>query len=61
MREYIFAIRLCDGHRCDGTILIMAEKEYMAYDMALDYVCSKLYEALPELDIAVTVELVEGE
>ena len=56
MNKYNFKVRLCDGHTC-GTIEIEAKNEDIAQDMALDYVCSKLAAALPELDIEVSVIL----
>ena len=59
MNKYNFKVRLCDGFQCDGMITIEADNEDIAYDMALDYVCSKLASVLPELDIEVSVELLE--
>lgn len=56
MNKYKFEVVLCDGHTC-GKIEIEAENEDIARDMAIDYVCSKLADALPELDISVSVTL----
>jgi hypothetical protein len=56
MNKYKFVVRLCEGHSC-GTIEIEAENEDIAQDMALNYVCNKLADALPELDIDVSVTL----
>lgn len=56
MNEYSFAVKLCDGNYCNGNIIIKADNQNAAYDEALNYVCEKLYEALPELDIEVSVE-----
>lgn len=58
MNKYIFEVSLCEGYSC-GTVEIEAGNEDIAYDKALDYVCKKLADALPELDIAVFVELME--
>lgn len=54
MNKYIFEVSLCEGYSC-GTVEIEAENEDIAYDKAFDYVCKKLADALPELDIAVFV------
>lgn len=56
MNKYKFEVVLCDGHTC-GKIEIEAENEDIARDMALNYVCDKLANALPELDIEVSVIL----
>ena len=59
MNKYIFKVRLCDGCYCDGNISIVEENEDLAYDAALDYLCEKLADALPELGIEISVELVD--
>ena len=59
MNKYIFKVRLCDGCYCDGNISIVEENEELAYDAALDYLCEKLSDALPELGIEISVELVD--
>ena len=59
MKEYTFKVRLCGGYESDGNVVVEAENEDIAYDMALNYVCDKLADALPELGIDVTVELEE--
>lgn len=57
MNKYIFKVRLCDGCYCDGNITIVEDDEDLAYDAALDYVCEKLADALPELGIEIGVKL----
>lgn len=57
MNKYSFYVMLCDGWKCDGKVSVLADNEDIAQDMALDYVCSKLANALPELGIEVSVEL----
>lgn len=59
MNKYVFKVRLCDGYECDGRITITAKDEDIAQDIALDYVCKKLADALPELGIDISVELDE--
>lgn len=59
MKEYQFNVRLCDGCYSDGTYTVMAQTEEEAQDMALQEICEKLYNVLPELGIEVSVELYE--
>ena len=58
-KEYKFNVRLCDGYYSDGTYTVMAQTEEEAQDKALQEICEKLYKALPELGIEVSVELYE--
>lgn len=57
MNKYIYRVQLCDGNYCGGNIVVEAETEEKAYEMAINYVCENLAKALPELDIEVAVEL----
>ena len=59
LNEYHFKVRLCDGYQCGGKIAVVAENEDVAQDMALEYVCERLADALPDLDVEVSVELLE--
>lgn len=59
MKEYCFKVCFGDGRYAGGTYDVVAENEDMATEMALSEICEKLYKALPDLDIEVTVELVE--
>lgn len=57
MKEYIYKVCLCDGHYCNGNIVVKADDEADAYNMVMDYVLGKLANALPELGIDVDIEL----
>lgn len=59
-KEYQFDVRLCDGYKADGTYTVKAVSESEAQEKALTEICDKLYRALPELDIEVSVELLEN-
>lgn len=59
-KDYLFDVCLCDGHYCDGVVKVRAKDEDDAYETALEYVCRRLYKALPELDIKVQVDLKDG-
>lgn len=61
MREYNFKVCFGEGRWANGVYSVQAEDEDMATDMALTEICQKLYNAFPELDIEVTVELEEEE
>lgn len=61
LNEYTFKVKLCDGKYCDGGITVGAENEDDAYDMAMDYISTKLAEALPDLDISIEIELEDME
>lgn len=61
MREYEFKVCFGEGRWANGVYTVQAEDEDMATDMALSEICQKLSDALPELDIEVTVELEEGD
>ena len=61
MKEYCFKVCFGDGRYAGGTYDVVAADEDEATDMALAEICQKLYEALPDLDIEVTVELIEEE
>ena len=58
--EYRFKVSLCDGMWASGTYTVKAESESEAQEKALTEICDKLYRALPELDIEVSVELLEN-
>lgn len=53
------AVTLCDGYKAGGTYTVKAASESEAQEKALTEICDKLYRALPELDIEVSVELLE--
>ena len=57
--DFNFAVTFCDGYKADGTYTVKAQTESEAQDKALQEICEKLYKALPELDIEVSVELLE--
>ena len=57
--EYRFKVSLCDGMWASGTYTVKAASESEAQEKALTEICDKLYSALPELDIEVSVELLE--
>lgn len=57
MKEYNFKVCFNDGRWCSGVISVKGKDEEEATQNALNYVCEKLYQALPELDIEVGVEL----
>lgn len=59
-KDYLFDVCLCDGHYCDGVVKVRAKDEDDAYETALEYVCRRLYKALPESDIKVQVDLKDG-
>jgi hypothetical protein len=59
-KEYEFIVKLCDGYNADGTYTVKAFSEEEAQDKALQEICEKLYYALPELGIDVSVELAEN-
>lgn len=57
--EYRFKVSLCDGVWVGGTYTVKAVSESEAQEKALTEICDKLYRTLPELDIEVSVELLE--
>ncbi len=59
MKESNFKVCFGEGRWANGKYAVQAENEDEATDMALSEICEKLYNALPELDIEVTVELIE--
>jgi hypothetical protein len=59
MKEYNFKVCFGEGKWANGVYSVQAEDEDMAVGMALSEICKKLYNILPELDIEVSVELVE--
>lgn len=59
MKEYSFKVCFNDGRWCTGIITAKGKDEEEAEQNALSYVCEQLYQALPELDIEVGVELVD--
>ena len=60
MKTYDFKVCFGEGRWADGVYSVQAEDEDMATGIALKEICDKLYAVLPELDIEVTVELVEA-
>lgn len=60
MNEYIYKVCLCDGHYCNGNIVIKADTEDEAYEKAMDYVLVSLAKALPELGIDVSIDLFDS-
>ena len=58
-KEYRFAVTLCDGYMAKGTYIVNAKTEEEAQEKALTEICNKLYSVLPELDIEVSVSLIE--
>ena len=61
MKEYCFKVCFGEGRWANGVYSVQAEDEDMATQVALQEICQKLADALPELDIEVTVELEEEE
>lgn len=59
MKTYNFKVCFGEGRWANGVYSVQADDEDMATDMALTEICEKLSDALSELDIEVTVELVE--
>lgn len=59
MKTYNFKVCFGEGRWANGVYTVQAEDEDMAVNIALSEICDKLYAVLPELDIEVTVELVE--
>ena len=59
MKEYCFKVCFGDGRYADGTYDVVAVDEDEATDIALSEICEKLYKALPDLNIEVSVELDE--
>lgn len=59
MKEYNFKVCFGEGRWANGVYSVQAEDEDMATDVALSEICEKLYNILPELDIEVSIELVE--
>ena len=61
MKFNTYEFRVCfgEGRYAKGTYTVKAFTEAEATDLALTEICKKLYETLPELDIEVSVELIE--
>ena len=59
MKIYDFKVCFGDGRWAGGIYSVKAENEEVATCIALQEICQKLYDVLPELDIEVTVELME--
>ena len=59
MKEFKFAVTLCDGYIVKGEYTVKATSESEAQEKALTEICDKLYRALPELDLEVSVKLLE--
>lgn len=59
MKTYSFKVCFGEGRWANGVYTVQAEDEDMATQIALQEICQKLYDVLPELDIEVTVELEE--
>ena len=60
-RTFYFKVSFGEGREANGLYEVDALSEVEAQDKALEEICSKLYHALPELDIEVTVEAVNEE
>ena len=58
---FYFKVSFGEGREANGLYEVDALSEVEAQDKALEEICSKLYHALPELDIEVTVEAVNEE
>ena len=61
LNQYEFRVCFGEGRYAKGTYKVKAFTESGATDLALTEICKKLYSVLPELDIEVSVELIEGE
>ena len=59
MKEYNFRVCFGEGRLVNGVYSVRAEDEEAATETALSEICQKLYNAFPELDIEVTIELEE--
>ena len=57
--EYSFRVSFGEGRYADGLFVTTADSEDEACDHALSEICDRLNMVLPELDIEVSVELVE--
>ena len=55
MKTYYFKVCFGEGRYADGLYEVNARSEEEATDIALQEICDKLYNALPELDIEVTI------
>ena len=60
LNNYEFKVCFGEGKYANGTYSVEAFTETEAIDKALSEICNKLYSALPELDIEVSVELIGG-
>lgn len=61
LREFAFRVCFGEGKYAKGIYKVEAFTESEAIDLALTEICKKLYSVLPELDIEVTVKLIEEE
>lgn len=59
MKEYRFKVCFGEGRYANGEYVVTEENEDIATEVALTEICEKLSVALPELDIEVSVELIE--
>ena len=59
MKEREFQFRVCfgEGRQAYGAYTVSATNEDEAQEKALQEICTKLYDAFPELGIDVSVEL----
>lgn len=55
MKQYEFWVGLNGGCYCKQTYSVEAHNKQEAIDKALEEICEKLYQALPDLDIDVEV------
>lgn len=60
LNNYEFKVCFGEGKYANGIYSVEAFTETEAIDKALSEICNKLYSALPELDIEVSVELIGG-
>ncbi len=61
MKQYSFNVSFGEGKYAKGTYEVIADNVDEAQDKALSSICEKLADALPTLDIEVTVVPVEEE
>ena len=59
MKEYRFKVSFGEGRYANGEYTVSADNKDNATDIALSEICTKLNSVFPELDIEVSVELIE--
>ena len=58
-KSFYFTVGFGEGREANGYYEVEAFSATEAQDKALEEICGKLYQVLPELDIEVSVKLVE--